>query len=89
MRAQGRTFSKKQRERTLAARYRSTALMKNSPPFKDHHRALGMSLLKGPREYPGSEVQPSRVVDDGRGRGGALRGEGGMRGNADRCRVDV
>ena len=29
--------------------YRGTSPMRNSPPPEDHHRALGIFLLKGPR----------------------------------------
>jgi len=29
--------------------YRDTSLIRNCPPPQDHHRALGIILLKGPR----------------------------------------
>ena len=31
------------------ADYRGTSLIRNRPPPYDHHRALGMVLLQGPR----------------------------------------
>ena len=30
--------------------YRGSSLIRNSSPPKDHHRALGIVLLQGPRE---------------------------------------
>jgi hypothetical protein len=29
--------------------YSDTSLMRNSTPFQDHHKALGIVLLQGPR----------------------------------------